>query len=112
MGNYPHSQKINLANQLILAFLFLVYIPFLLVYSMDIYDSGFILSFVGRLREGQIIYKDDQSDLKNNNLITFAVDKNPKLPIEEGFYKSSFTKDILKSKKVIDSTHYFYILNS
>ncbi|WP_295221671.1 hypothetical protein [uncultured Chryseobacterium sp.] len=36
----------------------LLYYIFLLLFSLDTIDSGFILSFVGRLKAGQIIYKD------------------------------------------------------
>ncbi len=50
-------KQINIYNRLVYIFciLFLFLIP---IYSLDIIDSGFILSFIGRLKLGHQIYKD------------------------------------------------------
>lgn len=49
--------KIKLLNYIFLILLGF-YFCFICLYSLDTIDSGFILSFIGRLNQGQIAYKD------------------------------------------------------
>lgn len=54
-------------------------------------------------------YRDDLKQLANKKHLIFAVDRKPILPIDKGFFKSTYTSEIIKNSRKIDSTRYFYI---
>lgn len=53
-------------------------------------------------------YKNDFLNQKNKSL-KYLLDKSPIIPFENGFFISTFTKEIKASKTKIDSSNYFYI---
>ncbi|MGV0939596.1 hypothetical protein [Empedobacter sp. ULE_I140] len=44
-----------------------------------------------------------------DNSVTFAIDKNPAIRFDDGFFKSTYTSTIIKTRSKIDSTKSYYI---
>lgn len=60
--------------------------------------------------EMDVEYPNYVIDLNNKNKETiYAVEKKPTIPYEKGFFKSSYTNEIISRTKKIDSTTYFNI---
>ncbi|SHG81771.1 hypothetical protein [Chryseobacterium vrystaatense] len=56
--NFLHKKDFNKIFTFIMLFFSALYFAFICTYTVDQWDLGFIPSMIGRLQEGQIIYKD------------------------------------------------------